>query len=210
MATITIYNQQGKKVKDLEVSSTIFDAEFNRDLVHQALERQLANGRLGMIAHTKTKGEVAIGTRKPKQKKGTGNARQGALNNPHMVGGGVAFGPRNNRNYNQMMPKKQRRLALFAAISQKLRDDKVFGLDKYESTEAKTKLFAETLSKLPFDKDLLIVLPAKNDLIVKSANNIPNVKTINVSYLNVADLQKYDKVVFLEDALQKMEAVFLQ
>lgn len=209
MAKITIYNQQGTKVKDLEASATIFDADFNRDLIQQALVRQLANRRLGMIAHTKTKGEVVGGKKKPFRQKGTGGARQGATNNPHQKGGGVSFGPRNVKNYKQDMPKKQRRLALFSALSQKLKENKVIGLDSYEAKVIKTKDLAATLSKLPAEKDLLLVLAGKNEVLVKSANNLPNVKTILVNYLNIADLQKYDTVVFLEEAIEKMEKIFL-
>lgn len=209
MAKITIYNQQGTKVKDLEAPAAIFDLDFNQDLVQQALLRQLANRRLGMIAHTKTKGEVVGGKKKPFRQKGTGGARQGATNNPHQIGGGVAFGPRNVKNYTQDMPKKQRRLALFSALSQKLKEKKVIGLDKFEAEKIKTKDLATTISKLPAEKDLLIVMPEKNDLLSKSANNLPHVKTILVNYLNIADLQKYDTVVFLEDAIGKMENIFL-
>jgi large subunit ribosomal protein L4 len=209
MAKITIYNQEGKQTHEVDAPAAIFDVNFNKDLVQQALVRQLANRRLGMIAHTKTKGEVAIGKKKPFRQKGTGNARQGATNNPHQIGGGVSFGPRNNRNFKQDMPKKQRRLALFSALSQKLRENKVIGLDKYDEAEIKTKTLATALSKLPAEKDLLLVLPGKNEVLTKSAHNIPHVKTILVNYLNIADLQKYDTVVFLEESIGKMENIFL-
>jgi large subunit ribosomal protein L4 len=209
MAKITIYNQEGQKIRENEVPSTIFEAAFNRDLVQQALTRQLANRRLGMIAHAKTKGEVVGGKKKPFRQKGTGNARQGATNNPHQIGGGVAFGPRNVKNYKQDMPKKQRRLALFSALSQKLRDSQVIGLENYQNGQIKTKQFAATIGALPVGKDVLLVLPEKNDLIAKSSRNLPNVKTILVNYLNIADLQKYETVLFLEKALEKMEKVFL-
>jgi len=209
MAKITIYNQEGKKLNDYEASAEIFEAAFNRDLVHQALVRQHANARVAAIAHTKTKGEILIGVKKPYRQKGTGNARQGATNNPHQIGGGVAFGPRNNRNYKQMMPKKQRRLALFSALSMKMKEDKILGLDKYDAKEIKTKDFGAMLSKLPLEKDVLFVLPKKNSVIEKSANNLPYVKTILVNYINIADLQKYDKVVFLEESLKKLEEIFL-
>lgn len=208
MAKITIYNQQGTKVKDLEAPAAIFDLEFNQDLVQQALIRQLSNRRLGMIAHAKTKGEVVGGKKKPFRQKGTGGARQGATNNPHQVGGGVAFGPRNVKNYTRDMPRKQRRLALFCALSQKVREDKVIGLDKFESKQIKTKDFATLLKKLPTEKDFLIVLPEKNELLVKSSRNLPNIKTILVNYLNIADLQKYDTILFLEEAIEKMETIF--
>lgn len=209
MAKITIYNQKGENLREIEAPAAIFEVSFNRDLVQQALLRQLANRRLGMIAHAKTKGEVVGGKKKPFRQKGTGNARQGATNNPHQVGGGVSFGPRNVKNYKQDMPKKQRRLALFSALSQKLRDQQVIGLDKYENSEAKTKQLALMISSIPTGKDLLLVMPVKNELISKSARNLPNVKTILVNYLNIADLQKYETVLFMEDAIKKMEEIFL-
>lgn len=209
MAKITIYNQAGEKLRETDVPATIFEVGFNKDLVQQALVRQLANRRLGMIAHTKTKGEVVGGKKKPFRQKGTGHARQGASNNPHQKGGGVAFGPRNVRNFKQDMPKKQRRLALFSALSQKLRDNQVIGLDKYESPTIKTKAFAETINKMPIEKDVLVVLSAKDENLTKSARNLPNVKTLLVNYLNIADLQKYETVLFLEEALAEMEKQFL-
>lgn len=209
MAKITIYNQIGEKLRETDVPATIFEVDFNKDLVQQALVRQLANKRLGMIAHTKTKGEVVGGKKKPFRQKGTGHARQGASNNPHQKGGGVAFGPRNVRNFKQDMPKKQRRLALFSTLSQKLRDNQVIGLDKYESPEIKTKTFAETIGKMPIEKDVLVVLSAKDENLTKSARNLPNVKTLLVNYLNIADLQKYETVLFLEEAISEMEKHFL-
>jgi len=208
MAKITIYNKEGKKMNDYDAPASIFEVDFNKDLVQQALIRQLSNKRLGMIAHTKTKGEVVGGKKKPFRQKGTGNARQGASNNPHQIGGGVSHGPRNVRNFKRDMPKKQRRLALFCALSQKLRENKIIGLDKYEAAAIKTKDLATIIKNLPIEKDLLLVLDGKNEILTKSANNIPFVKTINVSYLNIADLQKYDTVVFLEAALDKVEKVF--
>src|SRR6056300_371072 len=115
---IKVYNQKGEVTKDLTLPKSIFGHEFNEVLVHQALVRQLSNSR-NPIAHTKTKGEVRGGGRKPYRQKGTGRARQGSTRNPHFVGGGVAFGPRNDRNFQIQMPKKQRRKALLCALSQK-------------------------------------------------------------------------------------------
>lgn len=209
MAKVALYNQKGEKKGDVQVSDQIFAAKFNQDLIHQALVRQLANARLGMIAHTKTKAEVRGGGRKPFRQKGTGRARQGSTRNPHQIGGGVAHGPRNNRNFKKDMPRKQRRLALFSALSAKLSENKVLALDKYEG-EVKTKLFAEMLKRLPIEKDVLVVVAEKNDTIQKSSNNIPFAKTLLVNYLNIADLQKYDTVLFEESALKKIEEVFIQ
>lgn len=208
MAKITLYNQNGEKKGDVTVSDEIFGAKFNKDLVHQALVRQLANARPGVFAHTKTKAEVRGGGRKPFRQKGTGNARQGSTTNPHQPGGGIAFGPRNNRNFKKDMPKKQRRLALFSAISAKMIDEKVIAMDEYKG-EIKTKNLMECLHKLPIQKDVLIVLSEKDSTIQKSAGNLPFAKAILVNYLNIADLQKHDHVLFMEPALKKIEEIFL-
>lgn len=208
MLKVTLYNQKGEKKGDVQVSEQIFGARFNQDLVHQALVRQLSNARPGVVAHTKTKGEVRGGGRKPFRQKGTGKARQGSIRNPHYIGGGVAHGPLNTRNYQKDMPKKQRRLALFSALSAKFKENKVLALDKYEG-DMKTRPFMEMLHKLPIDKDVLVVIPSRNDIIQKSSHNLPFTKTLLVNYLNIADLQKYDSVLFLEEALAKMEDLFL-
>lgn len=209
MAKIALYNQNGEKKGDLTAPDEIFGVKFHKDLIHQALVRQLSNARTGVVAHTKTKGEVRGGGRKPYRQKGTGNARQGSIRNPHYIGGGVAFGPRNIKNYQKDMPKKQRRLALFSALSAKLGDNQIFALEEYKSESPKTKTFVDMLHKLPVDNDVLVVLAEKDDIISKSSRNVPFVKTIRVNYLNIADLQKYKHVMFLKDALSKLEQVFL-
>lgn len=209
MLHVDLYNQTGEKKGTVNVSEQIFGVKFNKDLVHQGLVRQMANARLGMIAHTLTKSEVRGGGRKPFRQKGTGNARQGSIRNPHYPGGGIAFGPRNNRNYSKTMPKKQRRLALFSALSAKLTEGKIIALDTYTEKAVKTKNFMLMLQKLPIEKDVLVVVPTKNDAIQKSGRNLPYVKTILVNYLNIADLQKYDHLLFLEEALTKLEEIYL-
>jgi large subunit ribosomal protein L4 len=210
MLKVDLYNQKGEKKGEIQVSEEIFGRKFNQDLVHQALVRQQANARLGMIAHTKTKGEVSGTGKKPFRQKGTGHARQGSLRNPHQIHGGVAFGPRNNRNYHQMMPKKQRRAALFCALSAKMKSGKIIALDQFKTDTIKTKSFVEMLHKLPIDTDVLIVTPNKDDKLIKSGRNLPFVKMIQVNYLNIADLQKYDHLLFLEEALKKCESIFLK
>ncbi len=209
MAKITLYNQQGEKKKDLEVSDIIFGTKPNMDLIHQALVRQHANSRVAAITYTKTKSEVSGGGKKPFRQKGTGNARQGSTRNPHWRGGGVSLGPKNNRNYKQLMPKKQRRLALFSALSIKLNEGKVLALDKLELPTMKTKEVVGVLKKLPIQKDVLLLIGKRNEVIQKSSRNLPFAKTMLVNYLNIADLQRYDQVVFLEEALEKMEKLFL-
>jgi large subunit ribosomal protein L4 len=202
-----LYTQTGEKKGQVELKKEFFEVPFNQDLIHQALVRQHANARKA-IAHTKTRGEVRGGGRKPFRQKGTGSARQGTRRSPLNKGGGVVFGPRNTRNFTVDMPKKQRRKALLSALSVKAKDNEIFALEGYDAKEAKTKLFAQMIAKLPVERNVLVVLPEKNEIIQKSSANIPNVKTILVNYLNIADLQKYRKVMFLTEALKKMEEVF--
>jgi large subunit ribosomal protein L4 len=204
---IDIYNQKGDKVSSKELPTAIFEVEFKGELVHQALVRQLANARKP-VAHTQTKGEVSGGGRKPFRQKGTGNARQGSITNPHFIGGGVAFGPRNNRNFELDMPRKQRRKALFMALSAKATDSKIFGLESYDDKEAKTKNLHALVAKLPVNRNVLFVLPEVNEVITRAARNLPYAKLIYVNYLNIHDLVKYESVCFVGDAIEKAEQIF--
>lgn len=202
-----IYSQSGEKTGSIELKKEIFEVPFNSDLVHQALVYQMANARI-VLAHTKTRSEVSGSTKKIYRQKGTGRARQGANRNVHMRGGCVVFGPRNTRNFSKSMPKKQRRKALFCALSEKAREGNVIALEKYEG-ESKTKAFIEMMSKLPLKKSTLVVLPSRDKTVELSARNIPKVKTIHANYLNIKDLQKYNTVLFLKSALEKLEEIFL-
>jgi len=205
---VDLYSQAGVKTGEVDLPKEIFEVEFNEDLVHQALLFQLANDRQ-VLAHTKTKGEVRGGGKKPYAQKHTGRARQGSIRSPQMRGGGVTFGPRSNRNYTQRMPLKQRRKALFCALSDKANEGLIMALEKYEG-ESKTKKFAELIKKLPIKKDVLVVMAEKNKDLELSARNIPNVKTILAGYVNIHDLQRYETVLFLKDSIKKMEEVFLK
>ncbi|MFA5947348.1 MAG: 50S ribosomal protein L4 [Candidatus Gracilibacteria bacterium] len=205
---IDLYTQSGEKKGSLELPKEIFEVPFNKDLVHQALVMQLANQRYP-IAHTKTKGEVRGGGRKPYKQKGTGNARQGSIRAPQMRGGGVIFGPRNTRNFHKSMPKKQRTKALFCALSEKARDNQIIGLEPYTEKTPKTKTISTLLKKLPIKRKVLIVSGEKNTVLAKSCENIANAKTILASYLNIQDLQRYQTVILFKDAVDKIKATFL-
>ena len=205
---VDLFKQSGEKSGSLELPKEIFEVDYNEELIHQALVRQLANKRVA-IAHTKTRGEVRGGGRKPFKQKGTGNARQGSTRSPNLRGGGVVFGPRNNRNFEKDMPKKQRRKALFSALSEKARNNEVIGLESYEAKEPKAKDFAAMLKKLEIERNALVVIPGKNEIIQKSSSNLANAKTIQAAYLNIHDLQKYRKVIFLKDSVDKMKELFL-
>jgi len=205
-----LYSQDGKKKGTAEGSDQIFAIEPNMTLLAQGFNRQRDNARRG-TAHTKTRGEINYSTRKIYRQKGTGGARHGARSANLFRSGGVTFGPRSERNWTVQMPKKQRRKALFSALSLKAKDNAIFCLDKYEG-EIKTKSFADMLTKIDAMKDkrnVLVVIPEKNPVIEKSANNLKNTKIILANYLNIADCLKYDTVMFVGDALKKTEEVFL-
>jgi len=206
---VDLYKQTGEKSGTLELPKEIFEVAFNEDLVHQALVRQLANRRVA-IAHTKTRGNVRGGGRKPFAQKGTGNARQGSIRSPHLRGGGVVFGPTNERNFSKDMPKKQRRKALFCALSEKARSNEIMALEEYKTDKPKTKDFAAMLAKMPIEKDVLVVISGKDEGIQKSINNLAHAKAILAPYVNIQDLQRHQKVIFLKDAVDKLKETFLK
>jgi large subunit ribosomal protein L4 len=208
MVKAKVYNQKGETKSDVTLNKELFGSDVHEGLMHQALVMQMANAR-NPIAHTKLRGEVRGGGRKPHRQKGTGRARVGSTRVPHWRGGGVTFGPRNNRNFSRMMPKKQRRKAIFSALSAKAKDGSVIVLDQYKG-EIQTKPFAEMIEKLPVERNVLIVIAEKDPVIQKSARNLPNVKVILANYLNVKDLLHYHTILFLQDALGKAEETFLQ
>jgi len=205
---IDLYAQSGDKKGTLDVSDAMFKVEVNDELIRIAVIRQLANSRQAN-AHVKTRADVRGGGKKPWRQKGTGRARFGSSRNPIWRSGGVAFGPRNVRNFSIDMPKKARRSALYSCLSQKAADSKVFALDAYKADAPKTKDFAAMVSKLPKGRSLLIVLEKKDETLEKSASNLPDVKTILVEYLNPHDLLSYDNIMFMEPSLKKAEELFL-
>ncbi len=205
---IDIYTASGAKKGSADLNKSLFAAPVNEDLMHRAVVMRLANARRA-IAHTKTRGEVAYSTRKIFKQKGTGNARRGARSTNLLRGGGVTHGPRNVANYTKMMPKKERRAALFSALSSQAKDSNIFGLESYAVEVPKTKDFSALLGKLPEGKKYLFVIPEKNEGLERSARNIPGVSTILASYLNPFDILKADKICFVADALDKTEKTFL-
>ena len=205
---IDLYQQSGVKKGTVDVNDKMFAVPVNEELMRLALIRQMSNSRIAS-SHVKHRGEVRGGGKKPWRQKGTGRARFGSTRNPIWRSGGVAFGPRNDKNYEKQMPKKARRAALFSGLSQLVSDKAVIALDKFEVKVPKTKEFTSLFAKLPVEKSLLVVISEKDSNLEKSANNLPNVKVLLVDYLNLHDLLKYEKVMFLESALKKAEELFL-
>ncbi len=203
---IKMYTQNGKEKGTIELNESVFGLESNENIVHRALIYQLANARLN-VAHTKTRGERRGSTRKIYRQKGTGRARMGSTRSPIRKKGWVAFGPRNNRNFTLSMNKKERRLAINVLLSDKVRNNKIIVLDKLSLKEIKTSEMVKVFKSLPEHNKILLALKEKDEVIMKSANNLPNVKNLLLSYLNVKDLLKYDTLVLLKDSVEELNTV---
>ena len=200
----TLYNQAGAEVGTIDLDDYIFGIKPNVPVMHQMMVLQRANARQG-TANTRTRGQVRGSTRKLYRQKGTGRARQGAIRAPHHSGGGVVFGP-HPRKYTQAMPKKMRRLAVRSALSAKQADGQIRFVDALALDAPRTKAMIEVLQNLQAgDTKTLIVLSEQDENIRRSANNLPQVKTLLATYLNVIDLLKYDLVILPQAALAQIE-----
>jgi large subunit ribosomal protein L4 len=199
---VNVLNMDGEKVRTVVLPPEIFEAPINVDLMHQAYVRQMANARLGTHS-TKTRAEVAGGGRKPWRQKGTGRARQGSIRSPQWVGGGKVHTPK-PRDYTQDMPRKMRRAALRSALSVKAAEEGIVVIEELVLAEPKTRVMAEALNRLVGTASALILIPDKNggyEGVIRSANNLPEAKTLLANYLNIRDLLGYDKVVMPLKAL---------
>jgi large subunit ribosomal protein L4 len=204
----TLYSQAGAEIGTVELDDYIFGIEPNVPVMHQMMVLQQANARQG-THNTRTRGQVRGSTRKIYRQKGTGRARQGAIRAPHHSGGGVVFGP-HPRDYTKRMPRKMRRLAVRSALSAKAAAGELRVVDALALETIRTKAVVELLNGFNLGKQkTLIVLADKsaaNETIARSANNLPNVKTLNAMYLNIRDLLKYDVVLVPQSSLEKINA----
>jgi len=205
---IELFAGNGSKKGNLDLPEAMFNAKVNRDLMHRAVVLRQANARTP-IAHTLTRAEVAMTTKKAFKQKGTGRARRGALSSGLLRGGGVIHGPRNTRNFSVSMPKKERRLALFSSLTIKATANEIFALEGFNENEPKTKKFVTLLSQLPTAKKYLFVLAERNPILEKSIANVPNVEAILASYINVYDVLKAEKICFLQESIPVLEKTFL-
>ncbi|NPA90120.1 MAG: 50S ribosomal protein L4 [Chloroflexi bacterium] len=202
---VPVYNIEGEQVGEVELKESIFGIQPNVPVMHQALVRQLANARQGTHS-TRTRGEVRGGGRKPWRQKHTGRARQGSIRSPQWVGGGTVFGPK-PRSYEKDMPKKMRRLALRSALSVKAAEGQIKVLDDLTLPEIRTKRMLQVLENLDIEGSVLVLLPEANDVVELSARNLPEVKTLRASYLNVRDLLGYDTILLPLASLQVIEQI---
>ena len=207
MLNVKVFDMNGSEQGTMELNENIFGVEVNVALLHEAVKNYLANQRHGTQS-TLTRTEVRGGGRKPWRQKGTGRARQGSIRAPQWTHGGIALGPK-PRSYRYSMNKKAKRLAMKCALSSKVADDQMIVLDSLSFNDMKTKNMVAVLKALKVEDKALIVLPAPDVNVVKSAKNIPNVKTLYVNTLNVYDIIKYDKFIVTKEAVQKIGEVYV-
>jgi len=201
-----VYNLAGKEVGKIEISDAVFAVPLNEGILHQAVLRQQANARQGN-ASTKTRGEVVGSTRKLYRQKGTGNARAGSRKSPTRKGGGVVFGP-HPRDYHQAMPKKMRQLALRCALSIKTSDGELKILDNLAFDEPKTRQMTEVLDALNIENSALVVTSEAKVNVIKSASNIPGIKTLPANLLNVVDILAHKALIMEVAAVRKAEELW--
>ncbi|MBR3624064.1 MAG: 50S ribosomal protein L4 [Selenomonadaceae bacterium] len=206
MPTVSVYNVAGEKTGDMELNENFFGVEMNEGLLHQAVVLQQASLRLGTHS-TKTRGLVRGGGRKPWRQKGTGRARSGSTRSPIWVGGGTVFGP-HPRKYGFKMPKKQRRLALKIALSDKVKSGDFCVLENLDFEAPKTKQVVKMLADFNFDGKALLITKEYAENVDRSARNIPGVKAIAATGINVLDILYHGKLFVTKDAVERMEEVF--
>jgi len=208
MPKVNIYNLFGKVVGQEELDANVFAVAAKPEVIQNVVVAQNANSRQ-VIAHTKTKGEVRGGGKKPWKQKGTGRARAGSIRSPLWKGGGVTFGPRKDRNYAIKINKKVKNKALRMVLSEKVREEKLILLDKLELAEAKTKKIKEIFTKLPCkDKNSLLSLAKRDAKIIKAVKNLAKIRLCAADSLNVVDLLRNEYFVLDKEALQKVVAVY--
>ena len=205
MANVSVYNIEGKEVGTIDLNDAVFGVEVNEHLVHMAVVSQLANKRQG-TQKAKTRSEVSGGGRKPWRQKGTGHARQGSTRAPQWTGGGVVFAPV-PRDYSFKLNKKEKRAALKSALTSRVNESKFIVVDELKLDSIKTKNFVQVLNNLKVEK-ALVVLNDMDTNVIKSASNVPTVKTAQTNELNVFDVLKYDTVVVTKDAVKTIEEVY--
>ncbi|HEU4671480.1 MAG TPA: 50S ribosomal protein L4 [Candidatus Limnocylindrales bacterium] len=210
MPSTTLYDRTGKSVGSIDLPDGLFAAPVNAAVLHQVVTAQLAARRTG-THDTKTRGEVSGGGHKPYRQKGTGRARQGSRRAPHYAGGGTVFGP-HPRSYEQRLPRKMRRLALRGALTAKFGDDAVRVIDAFGLQQPKTREFVGVLAALGVGdgkaRRVLVVAPARDEGLVRSARNLPSVTVILADSLNVVDVVNADAVLIEQPAIARLEEVY--
>ncbi|MBU1015067.1 50S ribosomal protein L4 [Patescibacteria group bacterium] len=208
--TVPVYNAKGEEAGKTDLPPALFDVEWSGNLVHQVAVSQAANRRQGS-AHTKTKGEVSGGGKKPWSQKGTGRARHGSIRSPIWKGGGVTFGPRAERVFTKSINKKMRRKALFCLLSARARDKQIIVVEALGAEHLKTKAMGLFLGKLPSNKQsTLVVLPEMNTRMIGAVRNLPYATTMQAKDLNALDVLQRKYLVLPRDSITVLEKTFVK
>ena len=205
MASVKVYDIEGKEVETLELNDAVFGVEINEHIMHKAVVGQLANNRQGTQS-AKTRSEVSGGGRKPWRQKGTGHARQGSTRAPQWTGGGIVFAPK-PRDYSFKMNRKEKAGAIKSALTSRVNEEKFVVLDEFKLDEIKTKKFVEVMNNLKVE-NALVVLEGENKNVVLSGRNIPSVKVTATNEINTYDVLKYTTLVVTKAAVEKLEEVY--
>jgi len=207
MLKVKLYDAEGKASGEKQLDSSVFGVKVNPATVHEVMVGLQANAR-GNYAHTKTKGEVRGGGKKPWKQKGTGKARQGSTRNPHWIGGGVAFGPRSERDYTKKINAKLKKSAFTMVLSDKVANDKLILIEKLVSKDGKTKNAAALLAKLPIKGRLAVVNASKDDQYARSVRNLKKVRLFGAGNISLVDVIRAEYLVLTVDAVEKLEKVY--
>ena len=210
----SVYNQKGETVGEIELNPKIFEIKPKQHLLAEAVRISQANSRQG-TSHTKTRGEVSGGGKKPWKQKGTGRARAGSTRGPIWRHGGVAFGPRNARNWELKINKKAKTQALFMSLSDKAKENQFIVIDQIALDRPKTKEFVGVINHLRLKiKDLgkkqLLVMPRKDDKLMRSTSNLKSVNSVLANSLNILDVLKADSMIVIQDSLPVIEKTYLK
>lgn len=233
MIRLDVYNQKAEKSGEVEVSEKVFGISVNEDLLHQAVVTQISNERQ-VLAHTKGRGDVRGGGKKPWRQKGTGRARAGSSRSPIWIGGGVTFGPTKDRNFSKKINKKMKQKALLMALSDKIKHKGVVVLDDLKTDEFKTKIFDEIFKKIEknilkienrktkdsedskskiekknkYKRSFLVMIDEKDEKIKFSIRNLSGVKFINLNNINIVDLLKFKNLILTKAVLEAVEKAY--
>jgi 50S ribosomal protein L4, bacterial/organelle len=206
MAQIKILTMDGSEAGTMDLKDEIFGIEPNENAVHAVVKNYLANRRQGTQS-AKTRAEVRGGGKKPFRQKGTGRHRQGSSTDPSQIGGGIVFAPK-PRSYRYTIPKKMRRLAMLSALSSKVEENEMIVIDEFKFEEPKTKEMIKMLENVKAGKKALIVMADKDENVIRSAANIPGVKTVLVSTMNVYEIINHNNFIATKEAINKIEEVY--
>ena len=206
MPSVKLYNMKREEVGNLNLSDVLFNAEYNESVIHQAIVTRLSNERQGTKS-TLTRSEVRGGGAKPWRQKGTGRARQGSIRSPQWVKGGVVFAPK-SRDFSKKMNVKAKEVALFSALSQKIRDNEVIFIDEIKVTAPKTKEMANFLKAFELEKSVLLVMDNADENVLRASSNLAKLTTIPVEQINTYDVVKNAKIVISKKSIEQIEEVY--